>query len=52
MTLDVATANAHISRWLQEITHQRIHGTTGEKPQVLLDKERYYSLTLPAISND
>lgn len=47
LTLDVATANAHIGRWLQEIAHQRIHGTTGEKPQVLLDKERHYLLPLP-----
>jgi transposase len=32
LTLDVKTANAHIGRWLDEVAHQRIHGTTGEQP--------------------
>jgi transposase len=48
LTLDVATANAHIGRWLHDIAHQRCHGTTGEKPQILLDKEQHDLLPLPA----
>ena len=37
LTADVA--NAHIGPWLHNIAHQRIHGTTGQKPQILLDEE-------------
>jgi len=48
LKLDVATSNAHIGRWLHDIAHQRIHGTTGEKPQLLLEKERHFLLSLPA----
>src|ERR1700737_1499257 len=29
LVLDVLTANAHIGRWLDEVAHVRIHGTTG-----------------------
>ncbi|SEA97911.1 hypothetical protein SAMN05660964_03013, partial [Thiothrix caldifontis] len=48
LTLDVDTANARIGAWLAEVAHQRIHGTTQEKPQVLLDKERLSLQPLPA----
>lgn len=47
LRLDVATANAHIGPWLARVAHQRIHGTTGLKPQVLLDQERFQLLPLP-----
>lgn len=47
LTLDVETANGKIGPWLADIAHQRIHGTTGEKPQILLDKERLYFSSLP-----
>ncbi len=40
-------ANGQIGPWLSEIANQRIHGTTGEKPQVLLDKERWSLQALP-----
>ena len=30
-----------------DIAHQRIHGTTGEKPQVRLEQERHAFLPLP-----
>lgn len=50
LTLDVRLANAQIGRWLAEVAHQRIHGTTGEKPQVLLDKEKHHLLALPRVS--
>jgi transposase len=52
LKLDVDTANSHIGRWLHDIAHQRIHGTTGERPQVLLEKERYHLLSLPANITD
>jgi len=52
LKLDVDTANSHIGRWLQDIAHQRLHGTTGEKPQVLLEKERHYLMALPANITD
>lgn len=29
--LNVATANAYIGRWVNEVAHQRIHGTAGVK---------------------
>ncbi|SON51548.1 protein of unknown function [Vibrio tapetis subsp. tapetis] len=35
-TVDVA--NGHIGAWLETVAHQRIHGTTDAKPQVLLRK--------------
>ena len=38
---DVAVANAHIGPWLMQVADQRIHGTTGQKPSVLLDQERH-----------
>lgn len=47
LTLDVPTANAHIGRWLDEIAHQRTHGTTGEKPAARLAEERLVLLPLP-----
>ncbi|MCB1656600.1 MAG: IS21 family transposase [Pseudomonadales bacterium] len=47
LLLDVDTANGQIGRWLQDIAHQRIHGTTGEKPQLRLEQERHAFLPLP-----
>jgi transposase len=47
LLLDVDTANAHIGRWLQEIAHQRIHGTTGVTPESRLQHERHAFLPLP-----
>jgi len=46
-TADVA--NAHIGPWLHNIAHQRIHGTTGQKPQILLDEERHSFGALPSL---
>jgi len=45
--LDVAVANGKIGPWLADIAHQRIHGTTGEKPQALLEAERLSLQPLP-----
>lgn len=50
LVLDVSTANAHIGRWLEEVAHQRIHGTTGIKPTVRLAEERLELLPLPVPS--
>jgi len=47
LILDVETANAHIGQWLRDVAHQRIHGTTREKPQVLLTTERLSLQSLP-----
>ncbi len=51
LKLDVPTTNSYIGRWLHDIAHQRIHGTTGEKPQTRLDKERHQLLALPVESH-
>lgn len=48
LPLDVDTANAHIGRWLAEVAHVRVHGTTGEQPAVRLAQEREVLLPLPA----
>lgn len=47
LELDVSVANAQVGPWLQDVAHQRLHGTTGEKPQVLLEKERHAFYALP-----
>lgn len=49
LRLDVTTANAHIGPWLERVAHQRIHGTTGIKPQVRLDEERFQLMPLPTM---
>lgn len=47
LVLDVDTANAQVGNWLHEVANQRIHATTNEKPQVLLEKERFSLQPLP-----
>lgn len=47
LMLDVHTANVHIGRWLEEVAHVRIHGTTGERPAHRLREERNALLALP-----
>ncbi len=47
LALDVEVANGQVGHWLADIAHQRIHGTTGQKPQVLLDHERLSLMPLP-----
>jgi transposase len=47
LLLDATTANAQIGRWIEEVAHQRVHGTTGEKPAVRLELERLSLLPLP-----
>lgn len=47
LMLDSDIANGYIGPWLHQVAHQRIHGTTGEKPQDLLAKERLHLKPLP-----
>lgn len=47
LALDIEVANAKIGPWLHQVAHQRIHGTTGEKPQDRLDKEKQFLQPLP-----
>lgn len=45
--LDVVTANIEVTRWLREVAHQRVHGTTGDKPAVRLQAEAKHLQPLP-----
>ena len=47
LELDCQIANGKIGQWLEEVAHQRIHGTTGEKPQERLIHERDCLSSLP-----
>jgi len=47
LDLDINIANAQVGPWLYEVAHQRQHGTTKERPQVLLDAERLQLQPLP-----
>lgn len=47
LALDVDAANGQVGRWLDEVAHQRIHGTTKQKPQALLIQERRSLAELP-----
>ncbi|WP_435274182.1 IS21 family transposase [Psychrobium sp. nBUS_13] len=47
LSLDCANANSKIGGWLNDVAHQRIHGTTAQKPQYLLDEEVAYLQPLP-----
>lgn len=47
LRLDVEAANRHVGRWLLEVAHQRLHGTTGVPPAVRLLEEQSALLPLP-----
>jgi transposase len=47
LRLDVDTANRAVGRWLDDVANCRIHGTTGERPDVRLAAERSVLLALP-----
>jgi hypothetical protein len=49
LTLDAATANVHVRRWLDEVANQRVHGTTSAVPALRLDEERAVMLPAPAL---
>lgn len=48
LKLDVAAANAHVGRWLNEVANARVHATTGERPEQRLALERSVLLPLPS----
>lgn len=43
--------NGRVGAWLDTVAHQRTHGTTGQKPQVLLDEERFTLQPLPSTTS-
>lgn len=47
LTLDAASANAQVSLWLKTVAHERIHGTTGQRPSQQLVAERAHLQPLP-----
>ena len=47
LALDIDTANGQIGQWLHDVAHQRIHGTTKQKPDVLLIEEKLALNELP-----
>ena len=51
LELTVDVLNGHIGAWLAEVAHRRLHATTGEKPQRLLEQERFALQTLPKPAN-
>lgn len=50
LDLDINIANAQVGPWLYDVAHQRLHGTTKEKPQVRLDAERLQLQRLPTFT--
>ncbi len=48
LALDIDTANGQVGQWLHDVAHRRIHGTTQQKPEVLLIKEKLALSELPA----
>jgi hypothetical protein len=48
LQLDVVTANTEVRRWLREVAHERIHGTTQVKPVLRLQEERPSLQAIPA----
>lgn len=47
LTLDVATANIEVRKWLDEVANCRIHGETNERPCDRQEIERQAMLPLP-----
>lgn len=48
LQLDVASANAHVGRWLTEVANARIHATTRERPDKRLAEEQAVLLPVPS----
>jgi transposase len=47
LKLDVGTANREVLRWLAEVANERIHGTTGERPNARLPADQSKLSGLP-----
>lgn len=50
LTLDIPLANAKVGAWLHSVAHERIHGTTHEKPSARLAQEVKHLLPLPLLT--
>lgn len=50
LTLDIPLANAKVGAWLLAVAHERIHGTTHEKPSARLAQEVKHLLPLPLLN--
>lgn len=48
LTLDAATANREVRRWLDDVANVRVHGTTQEPPIARWEAERAALLAVPA----
>ncbi len=51
LTLDAATANAEVGKWLRDVANCRVHGTTRLQPEKQLHKERKVLQPLPRPAN-
>ncbi|WP_422110656.1 IS21 family transposase [Burkholderia multivorans] len=53
LSLDAATANAEVVRWLRDVANVRIHGTTGQSPleRLLLEQPKLQQLPEPWRAN-
>src|SRR5690606_8917437 len=52
MTLDIATANAELGKWLRDVANQRVHPVTQHAPTALLEEvERAALQSLPVLSS-
>jgi transposase len=49
LKLDVATANRHVRRWLDDVANVRVHATTKAVPARRLAEERAVMLPAPAL---
>ncbi|MFO0453879.1 MAG: IS21 family transposase [Pseudomonadota bacterium] len=49
LRLDVATANAAVMRWLEEVANARVHATTGAIPAIRLAEEQLVMLPPPRL---
>lgn len=47
LTLDAVTANAEVRRWLKDVAHERIHGTTQMRPALRLQEEYLQGMPPP-----
>lgn len=49
LSLDLDTANAEVLGWLRDVANKRIHGTTGQVPEIKLKEEVAYLQALPSL---
>lgn len=49
LSLDLDTANAEVLKWLRDVANKRVHGTTGQAPEIKLKEEMPYLQVLPSL---